>query len=180
MTRGRNRTRNQEAWRERAFAALGEAARDGLVLLGVGAASAREIGALNILRATHLAMLRALGRLRAPPGFVLVDGNLLPPTPLPARAVVGGDGLSLSIAAASVVAKVVRDRWMARLDVRHPGYGWANNAGYPTAAHRAALEALGPTPQHRRGFAPVERAWAERARTSRDAPAGAGNIPSAA
>lgn len=148
------------ACRERAFAALDAAAGAGLVRLAVGAASAREIGALNILRATHLAMARAVRRLGEVPDLALVDGNAAPALPCPVRSVVGGDGLSLSIAAASILAKVVRDRAMRRLDGRWPGYGFAAHSGYPTAQHREALARLGPTPHHRRGFGPVERAWA--------------------
>jgi ribonuclease HII len=144
------------ARRQAAFAALRAAARDGLVDCAVGAASVAEIGRLNILRATHLAMARALARLPRLPDLALVDGNQPPPLPCPVRCIVGGDGLSLSIAAASILAKVVRDRAMARLDPRWPGYGFARHAGYPTAAHRAALARLGPTPHHRRGFGPVD------------------------
>ena len=146
------------ARREKAFLALCEAAREGVLAFGIGAASAREIGALNILRATHLAMRRAILRLPARPDLALVDGNSAPPLPCPARCVVGGDARSLSIAAASILAKVVRDRAMARLDRRWPAYGFARHSGYPTAAHLAALAAHGPTPHHRRGFGPVDQA----------------------
>lgn len=150
------------ARREAAFAALREAARAGRVQVGWGAATAAEIGVLNILRATHLAMLRAVRRLGPVPDLALIDGNMAPRAPhsLPCatHCVIGGDGLSLSIAAASIVAKVLRDRAMVRLDARHPGYGFAGHAGYPTPAHRAALARLGPCPQHRRGFAPVDQA----------------------
>ena len=125
--------------------------------IGVGAASVAEIGRLNILRASLLAMRRAVLRLPVPPGFALVDGNQPPALPCPAACVVGGDGLSLSIAAASIVAKVVRDRAMTRLAAVHPGYGWESNAGYPTAWHRAALAQLGPTRHHRVGFGAVRR-----------------------
>ena len=147
-----------EARRDAAFAALRDAARDGVLQFGIGAASAAEIGAVNILRATHIAMARAVQRLGAVPDLALVDGNQPPRLPCPVRCVVGGDALSLSIAAASILAKVVRDRAMTRLDPRWPGYGFARHAGYPTAAHLAALEALGPTPHHRRGFRPVDQA----------------------
>jgi ribonuclease HII len=126
--------------------------------IGLGAASVHEIGLRNILGATHLAMARALVRLGVPVDVALVDGNRPPVLPCAVRSVVGGDARSLSIAAASVVAKVLRDRLMARLDPRWPGYGWANNAGYPTALHREALARLGRTPHHRPGFAPVEAA----------------------
>ncbi|MDT8313723.1 ribonuclease HII [Roseomonas mucosa] len=150
------------ARREAAFAALREAARAGHARVGWGAATAPEIGALNILRATHLAMLRAVRRLGPVPDLALIDGNMAPRAPhsLPCatRCVIGGDGLSFSIAAASIVAKVLRDRAMARLDARHPGYGFARHAGYPTPSHRAALARLGPCPQHRRSFAPVDQA----------------------
>ncbi|MXY42414.1 MAG: ribonuclease HII [Rhodospirillaceae bacterium] len=138
------------ARRETAFAAILEAGT-----VGMGAASVAEIDRLNILQATLLAMQRAVAALAAPPAGVLVDGNRAPDLPCPARPVVGGDRLSLSIAAASIVAKVTRDRIMARLAAEHPGYGWERNAGYGVAAHRAALAALGPTPHHRRTFAPV-------------------------
>lgn len=146
------------AQREAAFAAIRAAADDGLLDFGVGAASSAEIGAVNILRATHLAMARAVARLSRVPDLALVDGNQPPPLPCPVRCAVGGDALSLSIAAASILAKVVRDRAMTRLDPRWPGYGFARHAGYPTAAHLAALAALGPSPHHRRGFRPVDQA----------------------
>ncbi len=144
--------------RDAAFVAIRAAAEQGVLELGIGAASSAEIGALNILRATHLAMARAVAHLAHPPGLALVDGNQPPPLPCPVRCVVGGDALSLSIAAASILAKVVRDRAMARLDPRWPGYGFARHAGYPTAMHREALARLGPCPHHRRGFGPVDRA----------------------
>lgn len=144
------------ARREAACAAIRAAAREGVLAASIGAASATEIGRLNILRATHLAMARAIARLPARPDLALVDGNQPPRLPCPVRCVVGGDGLSLSIAAASILAKVTRDRAMARLDARWPGYGFARHAGYPTAAHREALARLGPSPHHRRGFGPVD------------------------
>jgi ribonuclease HII len=146
------------AARARAAAALRAAAREGHLAFGIGAASATEIGRLNILRATHLAMARAVARLPDLPALALVDGNSAPPLPCPVRCVVGGDARSLSIAAASILAKTVRDLAMARLDPRWPAYGFARHAGYPTAAHRAALLAFGATPHHRRGFAPVDAA----------------------
>ena len=137
--------------RERLFAELVAVAE-----VGIGAASVEEIDHLNILRAAHLAMERALAALVPPPDLALVDGNLLPRTlPCAGRALVGGDALCLSIAAASVVAKVTRDRIMVDLAQQHPGYGWDRNMGYPSAAHRAALASLGPTPHHRRSFRPV-------------------------
>ena len=134
----------------------------GLAEIGMGAASVAEIGRLNILHASLLAMRRAVARLPSPPDLALVDGNKAPFLTCPVRCVVKGDGLSLSIAAASIAAKVVRDRAMARLAIRYPGYGWDRNAGYPTAAHRAALAALGPTPHHRAGFGPVAELLASR------------------
>ncbi|MDB5371274.1 MAG: Ribonuclease [Roseomonas sp.] len=143
--------------REVAFAAIRAAMADGLLDAAVGAASATEIGRLNILRATHLAMARAIARLRMLPDIALVDGNQPPLLPCAVRCVVKGDSLSLSIAAASILAKVTRDRAMARLDPRWPGYGFARHAGYPTLAHREALARLGPCPHHRRGFAPVDQ-----------------------
>jgi len=123
--------------------------------VGVGAASVAEIDALNILRATFVAMARALAVLAPRPVHALIDGNRLPPLSLPATAVVGGDRRSASIAAASIVAKVARDRLMARLGRRYPAYRWGRNAGYGTAEHRAALDEYGVTPHHRRSFAPI-------------------------
>ena len=116
---------------------------------------------MNILQATLLAMRRAVVRLARPPTLALVDGNRAPRLPCAVRTVVGGDRASLSIAAASIVAKVARDRLMARLALDHPGYGWERNAGYGTAEHRAGLARLGVTAHHRRSFRPV-RALLER------------------
>ena len=140
------------AQRETAFAALMHARADCRAEIGAAAASVTEIARLNILRASLLAMTRAVARLPAPPDLALIDGNQPPPLTCALRCVVEGDALSLSIAAASIVAKVLRDRAMARLAVRFPGYGWDRNAGYATAAHRAALRQLGPTAHHRAGF----------------------------
>ncbi len=134
----------------------------GAAEFAIAAASVAEIFALNILGASLLAMRRAVARLPAAPDLALIDGNRDPGLACPTRLVVGGDSKSLSIAAASILAKVVRDRAMARLARRYPGYGWDRNAGYPTAAHRAALATLGITPHHRAGFGPVARlvrAW---------------------
>jgi ribonuclease HII len=131
--------------------------------VGVGIASVEEIDALNILRANDLAMLRAIGALRPAPGAALIDGNRVPPgLPCRARALVGGDGRSLSIAAASIIAKVTRDRIMAELAGAHPGYGWERNKGYGTAEHRAALIRLGVTPHHRRSFRPIHNMLCEK------------------
>lgn len=146
------------ARREAAFAALREARQAGILECAIAAASAREIGQINILGATHLAMRRAVLRLPRCPELVLVDGNRAPALPCRTQCVVGGDARSLSIAAASILAKVTRDRAMARLDPRWPAYGFARHQGYPTAAHRAALAAHGPCPHHRRGFGPVDQA----------------------
>lgn len=136
-----------------AFAAL----RSSRAEVGIGAASVAEIARLNILQASLLAMRRAVLRLPAPPDLALVDGNQPPALPCPVCCLVGGDGLSLSVAAASIVAKVLRDRVMARLAVRYPAYGWAGNAGYGTAAHRAALYRVGACRHHRTGFGTVRR-----------------------
>lgn len=123
--------------------------------VGVGIASVEEIDRINILQATMLAMLRAVDALGVAPAMVLVDGNALPKWHYPATAIIGGDGHCLSIAAASIVAKHERDRIMIEHDRVHPGYGWASNKGYATPDHRDALTRLGPTPLHRRSFAPV-------------------------
>jgi ribonuclease HII len=129
---------------------------EALASVGVGIASVEEIDALNILRASHLAMERALADLNPPPDHALIDGNMIPRgLTLPCDALVRGDGRSLSIAAASIIAKCTRDEIMVDLAQQHPGYGWAQNAGYPTAAHLKALRNLGPTPHHRRSFKPV-------------------------
>jgi len=123
--------------------------------IAVGAASVAEIARLNILHAALLAMRRAVSRLPAPPDLALIDGNRPPDLPCPTRCVVDGDALCLSIAAASIVAKVVRDRAMIRLAPRFPGYGWEANVGYATQAHRAALLSMGPTRHHRVDFGTV-------------------------
>ena len=143
------------ARRDALFAALHATAH-----IGIGIADVAEIDRLNILGATMLAMWRAVQALPEPPDLALVDGNRLPRLGCPARAVVRGDARSLSIAAASICAKVTRDRIMAELARQYPGYGWERNAGYGTAEHRAALGRLGVTAQHRRAFAPVRAAMA--------------------
>ncbi len=145
------------AWREKAAAALRASPA---VEFGVGAASVAEIARLNILGASLLAMRRAVRRLPVAPNVALVDGNRAPDLPCPVRCVVGGDARSLSIAAASILAKVLRDRLMTRLAVRYPGYGFERHAGYPTAFHRAALALIGPCRHHRRGFGPVPESLA--------------------
>ncbi len=119
-------------------------------------ASVEEIDELNILYASHLAMERAVSGLPAAPDHVLIDGNKIPKAlTIPAEALVKGDARSLSIAAASIVAKVTRDRIMVDLAQQHPGYGWEQNAGYPSKSHISALQNLGVTPHHRRSFKPV-------------------------
>ncbi len=127
----------------------------GQVEIGVAAASVDEIARLNILRASLLAMRRAVLRLPSLPDLALVDGNQAPTLPCPLECCVGGDASSLSIAAASIVAKVIRDRTMDRLALRYPAYGWLANAGYGTAAHRAALHRVGPCRHHRAAFGTV-------------------------
>ncbi len=129
-------------------------------VIGVGAASVREIDRINILRASLLAMQRAVHGLGILPDAALVDGNIAPALPCRAQAVIGGDGRSLSIAAASIVAKVMRDQIMRELGRRYAGYGWESNVGYATREHCEALMALGATIHHRRSFAPVRVALA--------------------
>jgi len=124
---------------------------------GIGIATVAEIDSLNILRATHLAMLRALNALPAKPAHALVDGLPVHPFPIPQTAIVSGDARSVSIAAASVLAKVTRDRLMHRLDREYPSYGFAKHKGYGTKQHLSALELYGPCPEHRLSFAPVAR-----------------------
>lgn len=136
--------------REKLAAALRRVAH-----VGIGLASAGEIDELNILQAALLAMRRAITNLPVVPAHVLVDGRQVPRLEMPCTAVVGGDRRSLSIAAGSIVAKVYRDRLMARLADDHPGFGWEHNAGYGTREHREALSRFGVTPQHRRSFRPV-------------------------
>ncbi len=142
-----------------------EALFDELVRLphGVGEASVAEIDTLNILQATHLAMTRAVDALVAEigvPRHVLVDGNRLPTWAYEASALIGGDALAPSIAAASIIAKVTRDRQMVALDGQFPGYGWASNKGYGAKAHQQGLSALGVSPHHRRSYAPIAKIMA--------------------
>lgn len=145
------------AQREELFDAL--QASDALI--GCGAASVEEIDRLNILQATFLAMRRAVEALPEQPEFALVDGNKIPPLPCPAQAIVKGDGLSLSIAAASIVAKVTRDRRMAQLAEQFPYYGWETNAGYGTKTHQYGLKVHGICVHHRKSYAPIQRIIAE-------------------
>lgn len=133
-----------------------------VAVYGIGEASVEEIDRINILQATFLAMGRAVAALTQalghPPAHALIDGNLAPRgLPCPAQPLVDGDALCVSIAAASILAKVTRDRTMRELALSHPRYGWERNAGYGTPEHLAALREHGPTPHHRRSFAPVEQ-----------------------
>ncbi len=142
--------------RDALASALRDLAEAGGCALATGQASVAEVDRLNVLVAAMLAMRRALDGLPVRPALALIDGNRVPePAPCPTRALVKGDARALSIAAASVIAKVARDAIMTDLDLRYPGYGWARNAGYGTAEHAAALDRLGVTSQHRRSFAPV-------------------------
>lgn len=122
---------------------------------GVGFANVEEIERLNILHAAGLAMCRAIEGLSVTPAIALVDGNYAHKLPCPVKTIVGGDGKSLSIAAASILAKVARDRLMDEFEAAYPGYGFARHKGYGAPAHLAALKALGPCPEHRASFAPV-------------------------
>jgi ribonuclease HII len=125
------------------------------VMFAVGEATVDEIDAINILQATYLAMRRAVAGLNRQIDVALVDGNRPPPLDCRVQTIIKGDGLSLSIAAASIAAKVTRDQMMLELAQKHPGYGWETNMGYGTAEHQSALSKLGVTPHHRRSFAPI-------------------------
>ncbi|MEQ6249728.1 ribonuclease HII [Sulfitobacter sp. HNIBRBA3233] len=126
--------------------------------VSVAHATVAEIEEHNILRASHIAMRRALAGLRVPADYCLIDGNRLPEgLNLPGLPVVKGDTRSLSIAAASIMAKICRDCVMLSLAQQHPGYGWETNMGYGSKSHMSALQKLGPTPHHRRTFAPVHK-----------------------
>jgi len=137
---------------------LAAAIRRQAVAVGIGAASTREIDQLNIYHAALLAMRRAVEQLAERPDHLLVDARRIPGVSMPQTPLVGGDGRDASIAAASIVAKVTRDALMTDLDASYPGYGFARHKGYGTQAHLEALQTLGPTPHHRRSFAPVRRA----------------------
>ncbi len=126
--------------------------------VGVGEASVEEVDALNVLEATKLAMARAVAELDPVPDLLLVDALDLPQTGIPCRPIIHGDALCLSIAAASIVAKVFRDALMGEMDAVYPGYGFSRHKGYGTAEHMGALRRLGPTQEHRRTFAPVRDA----------------------
>src|SRR5271154_2226760 len=140
-----------EAAREEAYIAIMAMA----LAVGVGEASVEEIDLVNIRQATHLAMARAVRALAVAAEFALVDGNDAPALPCRCDTLVDGDARSVSIAAASIIAKVTRDRMMAALHDQHPGYGWRRNKGYGTPNHLSALRALGASPHHRRSFSPV-------------------------
>jgi ribonuclease HII len=137
--------------REKAYVRIFDCA----LAVGVGEASVDEIDLINIRQATHLAMARAIRALALQPGFALVDGNDAPALPCPCDTIVDGDARSVSIAAASIIAKVTRDRMMRALHANFPGYGWFTNKGYSTEEHLDALTRLGPCVHHRRSFAPV-------------------------
>ncbi len=130
------------------------------VEIGIGSADVAEIDSLNILNATHLAMRRAVECLPVPPDHILVDGLPVPGLPCASTAIVGGDGKSLSIAAASIIAKVTRDMLMIELDSRYPVYGFAGHKGYGSRSHIQALMEYGPSPHHRRSFRPVSESAA--------------------
>jgi ribonuclease HII len=137
--------------RERLAGEIRRAAR----AFALGSASVREIDRLNIRRATAVAMRRALARLPLEPEYLLVDGDPFPELERAHEAIVGGDAVCQSVAAAAVLAKVARDRLMTRLAPRYPAFGWEHNMGYATRYHLTTLAAAGPTPHHRRSFAPV-------------------------
>ncbi len=138
-----------------------------VALVGIGVASVAEIETMNILQASFLAMRRAVSSLARRPALALVDGHMPPPgLPCPCRTIIGGDGLALSIAAASIVAKVARDRMMVALSQQFPGYGWETNMGYGTRAHQEGLARLGVSPHHRRSFQPIHNILCEAAQLS--------------
>lgn len=143
--------------------ALAEIIMECALAWAIGRAEVEEIDEHNILQATMLAMQRAVAGLSPAPEHVLVDGNRCPRLPCSAEAIIKGDGSVPAISAASIIAKVARDREMVALDVEYPGYGLAGHKGYPTKAHIAALAQLGVTPIHRCSFAPVRRAMENQA-----------------
>ena len=144
-----------ERSRERLYA---EITSHGEISWAMAVIEPEEIDRLNVLRATHEAMRRALAALLFAPDHALIDGLPVLPFPVPQTALVGGDGLSFSIAAASVIAKVTRDRLMVEMEARYPAYGFAQHKGYGTALHLAKLRAHGPCAIHRRSFSPVQQA----------------------
>jgi ribonuclease HII len=136
--------------------------KDRALAWAVAHASVAEIAELNILHATGLAMRRAVEALQTAPAMALIDGDYAFPMPCPVRTVIGGDGLSCSIAAASILAKTARDRLMVEMDAVYPGYGFASHKGYHAESHVEALRRLGPCPEHRTTWAPVRLALASR------------------
>lgn len=141
-----------EAERNHFFALLTDSAN---IEIGIGFGDVLEIDEINILRSTHKTMLRALNNLSTMPEHVIIDGLPVPDLPCPSTSIIKGDAKSMSIAAASVIAKVARDQWMKEFDREHPEYGFGRHKGYGTAAHIQALLKYGPTSQHRRSFRPV-------------------------
>jgi ribonuclease HII len=123
--------------------------------VGIGLSSVQEIDNINILQATFLAMNRALENLNNDPDYTLIDGDKIPPVKFPAEAIVKGDALSISIAAASIISKVTRDNLMIKLSRSSPGYGWEHNVGYGTKEHREGLETFGVTKHHRKSYKPI-------------------------
>ncbi len=148
---------DSKALTERRREALFDEIREKALCWALGRAEVEEIDALNILQATMLAMRRAVLALDPAPQHALIDGNRCPELPCSAEAIIKGDGTVAVISAASILAKVSRDREMVALDAQYPGYGLAGHKGYPTRAHMAALAELGVTPIHRKSFAPVRR-----------------------
>ena len=153
---------------EKRSQALAEEIQQRALSVSIGRASVEEIDELNVLKASHLAMRRALAGLSLEPDHVLVDGNKLPEMDYSAEAIVQGDKTVDSISAASIVAKVTRDEELIALALDYPGYGFESHKGYPTAQHRRALRTMGPCPAHRRSYAPVQAALANT--VSRDDP----------
>ena len=150
--------------REYLYGLLRKEEQAGHVLCGIGEASAAEIDEYNILQATFMAMRRALEQLKQKPNVALIDGNRLPKDfPCASECFVGGDGRSYSIAAASILAKVYRDRLMCDLAKQYPYYGFEKNAGYGTKAHIEGLRQYGVTPQHRRSYRPIKEFLAQKA-----------------
>ncbi len=150
--------RDSKKLSDRQRRALVDQIRTQAIAYAYGRAEPAEIDALNILKATLLAMQRAVQALSVRPDAVVVDGSVAPVLEMPVQALIGGDDRVLAISAASVLAKVARDDEMIALDQRYPGYGFARNKGYPTAEHRQAMMQLGVLPEHRRSFAPVANA----------------------
>jgi ribonuclease HII len=141
-----------EARREALFEPIMQSAR-----VGIGIASAQLIDEINILQATYHAMAEAVAGLQSQASFALIDGNRAPPLSIRVQTIIEGDGKCLSIAAASIIAKVTRDRMMHGLDARYPGYGFGKHKGYGTSQHMAALQQLGPCAEHRMSFKPIAK-----------------------